>query len=57
MLKGILKDREFVSSEEIEVWIADGWNRLTSDDVQRVFRHRMSRLTWVIENGDEYIPE
>jgi hypothetical protein len=57
MLKGILKDREFVSSEEIEVAIADVWNGLTSDDVQSVFRNWMSRLTWVIENGGEYIPE
>jgi hypothetical protein len=57
MLKGILKDREFVSSEEIEVAIADLWNDLTSDDVQSVFRHWMSRFTWVIENGGEYIPE
>jgi histone-lysine N-methyltransferase SETMAR len=57
MLKGILKDREFVSSEEIEVAIADVWNSLTSDDGQSVFRHWMSRLTWIIENGGEYIPE
>jgi hypothetical protein len=57
MLKGILNVREFVSSEEIEVAIADMWNDLTSDDVQSIFRNWMSRLTWVIENGGEYIPE
>jgi hypothetical protein len=57
MLKGILKDRELVSSEEIEVANPDVWNSLTSDDVQSVFRHWMSRLTWVIENGGEDIPE
>jgi hypothetical protein len=57
MLKEILKDREFVSSEEIEVAIADVWDGLTSDDVQSVFCDWMSGLTWVIENGGEYIPE
>jgi hypothetical protein len=57
MLKGIRKDQEFVSSEEIEVAIADLWNGLTFDDVQSVFRNWMSRLTWVIENGGEYILE
>jgi hypothetical protein len=57
LLKGILKDREFVSSEAIEIAIADVWNCLTSDDVQIVFRNWMSRLTWVIENGGENIPE
>jgi hypothetical protein len=57
MLKGILKDREFVSSEEIEVALADVWNGLISDDVQSVFRNWMSRLTWVTENGGEHIPE
>jgi uncharacterized protein YukE len=56
MLKEILKDREFVSSEEIEA-IADVWNGLTFDDVQGVFRNWMSRLTEVIENGGEHIPE
>jgi hypothetical protein len=39
MLKGIRKDREFVSSEEIEVAIADVWNGFASDDVQSIFRH------------------
>jgi histone-lysine N-methyltransferase SETMAR len=57
MLKGILKDREFVSSEEIEVAIADVWNGITSDEMQSVFRNWMSRLTWVIENGAECILE
>jgi histone-lysine N-methyltransferase SETMAR len=57
MLKRILKDREFVSSDEIEVAIADVWNGLTSHDVQSVFRNWTSRLTWVIENGGDYIPE
>jgi hypothetical protein len=57
MLKGILKDREFASSEEIEVAIAGVWNDLTSDDMQSVFPNWMSRLSWVIENGGEYIPE
>jgi hypothetical protein len=57
MLKGIPRDWEFISSDEIEVVIADVWNCLTSDDVQIVFRNWMSRLTWVIENGGEDILE
>jgi hypothetical protein len=57
MLKGIPKDRELVSSEETEVAIADVWNVITSDDVQSVFCNWMSRLTLVIENGGEHIPE
>lgn len=57
MLKGILKDREFSSGDEIAAAIAEEWNHLTFDDVQSVFRNWMSRLTWVIEHEGEYIIE
>jgi hypothetical protein len=57
MLKGILKDREFSSDYEIGAAITEVWNGLTFDDGQGVFRNWMSRLTWVIENGGEYIKE
>jgi hypothetical protein len=52
-LKGILKGREFTSSEEMEQAITRVWNDLAFDHVQRVFRNWMSRLSWVIENGRE----
>jgi hypothetical protein len=38
MLKQILRDRDFSSSDEIEDAIAQVWNRLTFDDVQSMFR-------------------
>jgi hypothetical protein len=37
MLKQVLRDREFSSSDEIEDAIAQIWNDLTLDDVQSVF--------------------
>jgi hypothetical protein len=57
MLKGILKDREFHSHDEIEEAISMAWNDLTFDDVQSVFHSWMNRLRWVIEGGGEYISE
>jgi hypothetical protein len=54
-LKGVLKDHEFYSSEEIEVGITKVCDELTFDEVQSVFHKWMSRLAWVIENGEEYI--
>jgi hypothetical protein len=57
MLKGILKDREFHSYDEIEDVITMAWNDLTFDEVQSVFHNWMNRLRWVIENGGEYITE
>jgi hypothetical protein len=44
MLKGILKDREFRSHDEIEEAIAMAWNDLTFNGVQRVFHNWMNRL-------------
>jgi hypothetical protein len=57
LLKGILKDREFHSHDEIEEAITMAWNDLTFDEVQSVSHNGMNRLKWVIENGGEYTPE
>jgi hypothetical protein len=57
VLKGILKDREFHSHDEIEEAITIAWNDRTFDEVQSVFHNWMNRLRWVIENGIEYIVE
>jgi hypothetical protein len=57
MLKGVLKDREFNSSDEIQEAIMKEWDELIFDEVQSVFHNWMSRLAWVIENGGEYIIE
>jgi hypothetical protein len=57
MLKQILRNREFSSSDEIEDMIAQGWNDLTFDDAQSVFRNGARRLAWVAENDGEYISE
>jgi hypothetical protein len=53
--KGILKDREFTSSDEIEDPTTIVWNALASDDVQSAFRNWMSRLSWVVEYGGQYV--
>jgi hypothetical protein len=57
MLKGILKDRNFHSHDEIDEGITMAWNDLTFDEIQSVFHNWMNRLKWVIENGGESIPE
>jgi hypothetical protein len=57
MLKRILKDRAFTSSDETEEAMAKVWNDLIFDDRQSVFRTWMSRLSEVIENGGEYVHE
>jgi hypothetical protein len=57
MLKGILKNREFHSHDEIEEAITMAWNDVTFDEIQSVFHNRMNRLRWIIENGGEYITE
>jgi hypothetical protein len=57
ILKGILKDREFHSHDEVEGAITMAWNDLTFDEVQSVFHNWMNRLKWFIESGGEYIPE
>jgi hypothetical protein len=54
MLKQILRDREFFSSDEIKDAIAQLRNDLTFDDVQSVFQDWTRRLAWVAENDGEY---
>jgi hypothetical protein len=36
--------------------MARSWNRLTFEDIQRVFKNGMERLRWVIANSGEYDP-
>jgi transposase len=57
LLKGIMKDREFHSHDEIEEAITMAGNDLTFDDVQSVFYDWMRCLALVIENEGEYILE
>jgi hypothetical protein len=52
MLNGVLKDREFYSSDAIEEAITKVWDELTFDEVQSVFRNWTSRRAWVIENEE-----
>jgi aspartate aminotransferase-like enzyme len=51
-----MKDREFQGQEAMLRGIAESWNNLTSEDIQKVFRECMERLTWVIGNNGEYYP-
>jgi hypothetical protein len=39
MLKGVLKDREFDSSNEIEEVVTKVWDEFTFDEVQSLFRN------------------
>jgi hypothetical protein len=55
MLKGVLKDREFNWSDEIEETITKVWDELIFDEVQSVFHDWMNRIAWVIANGGAYI--
>jgi hypothetical protein len=55
MLKRVLKDREFNSSDGIEEATTKVWNGLTFDEMQSVFHNCMSRLAWVIENGESIL--
>jgi hypothetical protein len=57
MLKGVLKDHELNSSEEIEGVITKVWNEFTFNEVQSVFHNWMNHLAWVSENGGESILE
>jgi hypothetical protein len=49
LLKGIMKDCEFHSSEEIEDAITVAWNYLTFEDVQSILYVWTRRLASVIE--------
>jgi hypothetical protein len=55
MLKGVLNDREFNWSDEIQGVVTKVWDELTFAEVQSVFHNWMSRLGSVIENGGAYI--
>jgi hypothetical protein len=44
MLKGILKNREFHSHDEIEEAVAMAWKDLAFDEIQSVFHNWMNRL-------------
>jgi histone-lysine N-methyltransferase SETMAR len=57
LLKGIMKDREFHSHEEIEEAITAAWNNLTFQDVQSIFYDWTRPLAWVTEHEGEYILE
>jgi hypothetical protein len=57
MLKGVLKDPGFSSSDEIDDAIPEVWDELTFDEVQSVFHNWPSRHVWVIENGGEDVIE
>jgi histone-lysine N-methyltransferase SETMAR len=54
-LKGILNDREFESSEQIEEAITQVRDGLTVEGGLSVFQNSMSRLDCVIGTGGEYI--
>jgi hypothetical protein len=56
-LKGIFKDREFSSNEQVEDAITQVWNDLSFEDVQSVFQNWMSRLACVIDTGGEQTRE
>jgi CelD/BcsL family acetyltransferase involved in cellulose biosynthesis len=56
-VKQILRDREFLSSNETEDAIAQVWNDLTFDGVQSLFQEWIWRFAWVVENDGESINE
>jgi hypothetical protein len=55
MLKGVWKDREFNSSNEIAEAVMKVWDEVTFDEMQSVFHDWMIRLAWVFETGGGYI--
>jgi hypothetical protein len=57
MWKGVLKDRELNSSNEIEEAITEVWDDHTFHSVQSLFHNWLRRLAWVIADGGEYIIE
>jgi hypothetical protein len=48
MLKRVLKDRDFHSSDRIEEMITKVWDGPTFDEVQSVFHNWMNRFAWII---------
>jgi hypothetical protein len=57
MLKGVLKDPEFNSSDEIKEAVTKVWDDLTFDEVQSVFHNWLSRLVWAIKKWRGYTIE
>jgi hypothetical protein len=57
MLRQILRDGEFSSSDAIEDVIAQGRNGLTFEDVQSVPSDWIRRVAWVAENDGEHNSE
>jgi hypothetical protein len=57
MLKGIMRDQKFTSSDETEGAIAKLPNHFAFDDLQDVFQNGIRRLACVTENGGEYFHE
>jgi hypothetical protein len=57
MLKEVLKDRKFNSSDNIKSAIMKVWDEQTFDEVHSVLHNWTSRLALVIENGGEHILE
>jgi hypothetical protein len=51
MLKGILKDREFHSHDEIEESIMMAWNDLTFDEIQSVSHNWRTELDGSLRTG------
>jgi arabinogalactan endo-1,4-beta-galactosidase len=57
VLKGILKNHRFHSSDAIKTVVPKVWDNLTFDDVQRVFHNWVNYSAWAIKNGGEYTLE
>jgi hypothetical protein len=49
-----MKDIEFNCTEQIMSVIAEFWDGLTFEDVQRVLEEWIRCLEWIIANGGEY---
>jgi hypothetical protein len=54
MMKGVLNDGEFNSSDEIEEARTKVWDEEIFDEMQSAFHNWASRLIWVIVNGGIY---
>jgi hypothetical protein len=54
MAKEKMKDHEFRTVQDILRRLTEIWNNFTFEDVQSRFGEWQIRLTWVMENGEEY---
>jgi hypothetical protein len=57
VVKKILRDREFSSSDEIDDAIAQVWDDIIFGDVQSAFRNWTWCPVWVAENDEDSISE